>query len=40
MVLSLITSGHAPAEWWIVEPGRGHASSTERIREAPTTQAA
>ena len=27
-----------PTEWWIRAPAAGHASSTSRIREAPTTQ--
>ncbi|NVN53767.1 hypothetical protein HLY00_2863 [Mycolicibacterium hippocampi] len=37
VVVSLMTKGHSPIEWWIWLPGSGQFLSTARIRLFPTT---
>ncbi len=37
-VESAMVSGAMPTRWWKRLPTAGQASSTERIREAPTSQ--
>ena len=36
-VVSSITSGQIPKEWWSFLPSAGQPSSTSRMRDAPTT---